>query len=456
MSRMSTLGTVLVTASLFSATLVGGVSASADEITEPTSDVVIESTPEATAAPDAPADVTETEPTPVEPAAKPAPVEGLAHPGGTAELAEVPWNDTYAHAGIVEGPTVATVVDNTNAGVEKYEKTLFEEASEFRSFNTVWVKWKAPATGAVTVDTFGSVVEDTGLAVYTGSKMSTAKRVAVNDDSASGETRSRITSLAVKAGTWYYFQLGSSGEIETQVTAGLISLNISGNYDAPSNDNQSNAKSMTGSKWSATGTTVGSTIETQWEPTNALASGAPKRVNSIWFKWTALAAGTVSFDSNGSSSRPLYLNAYSSSPSQNIGVVANSAGVNTSGGVSSVLNMPVLAGNTYYFQVGDLSSTAGATQINFYATYTGPVISKLSVTSGKLKGGNYVTITGSRLTNVTKVEFGGNSVVSLKHVGSTKLVVKLAPGSKKGKVAVIAWASGIRSAVVTKSHYTFK
>jgi len=446
MSRMSTFGTVLVTASLFSATLLGGAAASADEITEPTSDIVTESTPAPaeTSAPDATADV------------KPAPAAGIAHPGGTAEIADKPTNDAFAHAGIVEGTTVTSAVDNTNASVEKYEKTVFDESSSFRSFSTVWVKWKAPLSGAVTVDTFGSSVADTGLAVFTGTKMSNAKRVAVNDDSASGESRSRITSLPVKAGTWYYFQLGSSGQIETQTTTGAISFNIAGHYNAPANDNQGNAKAMTGSKWSATGTTISSTIESQWEPTSALVAGGQKRVNSIWFKWTAPAAGTVDFDSSGSAARPLYINTYSSNPGQNIGVVAGGFGVNTGGGVASILDMPVLAGTTYYFQFGDLTDAHGATKMNFAATYTGPSITKLSVTSGKLKGGNYVTITGSRLTSVDNVKFGGNSVLSLKHVGSTKLVVKVAPGYSKGKVAVIAYNGSIRSAVVSASHYTFK
>lgn len=410
MSRITTIGAVLVTASLFGATLLGGTAASADEV----------------------------------------------HPTGTAGLADKPWNDVFAQAATLEGTSFATVTDNTNASVEKYEKTVFDESSSFRSFNTVWIKWKAPASGAVTVDTFGSVVADTGLAVFTGTKMSTAKRVAVNDDSANGESRSRITSLTVKAGTWYYFQVGSAGQIETQITTGEISLNLSGHYNAPSNDNQGNAKAMTGSKWSASSSTIGSTIESQWEPTSALVSGGPKRANSVWFKWTAPSAGTVSLDSNGSGNRPVYINVYSSNPGQNIGVIPGGFGVNTAGGVVAINNMAVLAGTTYYVQFGDLSTAVGAAKVNFQATYTGPAITKLSATSGKLAGGNTVTITGARLSNVTDVKFGGNSVVSLKHVGTTKLVVKLAQGYTKGKVAVIAYNGSVRSAVVTASHYTFK
>lgn len=448
MSCMTTFGTVLVTASLIGATLVGGAAASADEITEPTPTAV------ETSAPDAPADVTEGDSAPTD--AKPAPAQGVTHPGATAEIADKPWNDTFAHAAILEGSSFSTITNNLNASVEKYEKTVFDESSSFQSFQTVWVKWKAPASGAVTVDTFGSSVDDTGLAVFTGTKMSNAKRVAVNDDSANGEARSRITSLIVKAGTWYYFQLGSSGQIETQISTGDISLNLAGNYDAPSNDDQGRAKAMTGAKWSATGSTIGSTIESQWEPTSALVAGGAKRVNSIWFKWTAPAAGTVNLDSNGSSSRPLYINTYSSSPSQNIGVVPGGFGVSTAGGVAAINNMAVFAGTTYYFEFGDLSATTGNARVNFQAIYTGPSISKLSVTSGKLKGGNTVTITGARLSSVTDVKFGGNSVLSLKHVGSTKLVVKVAQGYTKGKVAVIAYNGSIRSAVVNASHYTFK
>ena len=455
MSRMSTLGTVLVTASLLSATLVGG-AASADEITEPTSDVVIESTPtaEETAAPDAPADVPADETLPAD--AKPAPAPAVEHPTGTAELAQSPANDNYADAGIVEGPTFNTFVNNTNGATQSGEKVYFDEYSSFRTWNTVWVKWKAPATGAVTVDTFDSVVPDTGLAVFTGSKLSTAKRVAVNDDSANGESRSRITSLAVKSGTWYYFQLGGSGQIESQVTTGIIALNLVGNYNAPSNDNQANAKSMTGSSWNISGSTIGSSIETQWEPTSALVPGGQKRVNSIWYKWTAPAVGTIDLDTVGSVSNGAYVNAYASNPSMNIGLIAGGSDVDGPSHNATLNDMPVTAGTTYFFQVGDLTPNTSTIPLHFKATYTGPSITKLSVTSGKLKGGNYVTITGARLTNVDNVKFGGNSVLSIKHVSSTKIVVKVAQAYSKGKVAVLALVGSTRSRVVTASHYTFK
>jgi len=458
MSRIS-LGAVLVSASLLTASFTGLATADPAPIDDTTG--VVEPAPEesTTAEPNAPeaaapAEVIESIPAGSD--AKAAPASGMSLTEAEVIVADAPWNDLYVHAATMEGTSFETITDNTNAAVEKYEKTVFDEASSFRSFNTVWIKWKAPASGAVTIDTFGSSVSDTGLAVFTGSKMSTAKRIAVNDDSANGETRSRITSLAVKSGSWYYFQVGSAGQTETQISTGLIALNLSGNYNAPSNDNQGSAKSMTGSKWSASGSTIGSTIETQWEPTSALVSGGQKRVNSVWFTWTAPAAGTIDLDSNGSGARPVYINTYSSNAAQNIGVIPGGSGVSTAGGVAAINDMAVLAGTTYFFQVGDLSTASGAAKLNFMATYTGPSISKLSVTSGKVKGGNIVTITGSRLTDVTDVKFGGNSVLSLKHVGSTKLVVKVAPGYAKGKVAVIAYNGSIRSAVVSASHYTFK
>ncbi len=79
---------------------------------------------------------------------------------------------------------------------------------------SVWYAWQAPATGIATFSTLGSSF-DTLLAVYTGTNVSSLKRVASDNDSG-GYFASRVMFNAV-AGTVYYIAMdgsfGASGDI---------------------------------------------------------------------------------------------------------------------------------------------------------------------------------------------------------------------------------------------------
>jgi alpha-tubulin suppressor-like RCC1 family protein len=75
--------------------------------------------------------------------------------------------------------------------------------------NSVWCQWTAPATGAVTFETTGSLF-DTTLAVYTGSIVSMLTPIASNDNIAPTTAQSRVTFTAQK-GTVYKIVVDGAG-----------------------------------------------------------------------------------------------------------------------------------------------------------------------------------------------------------------------------------------------------
>ncbi|MEY3297743.1 MAG: Hemolysin, plasmid, partial [Cyanobacteriota bacterium] len=85
--------------------------------------------------------------------------------------------------------------------------------------NSIWWQWTAITTGLITVDTIGSALGNTVLAVYTGGSVNSLNQVAFNDNSG-GTLWSQVTFTAV-AGTTYYFAVDGVGP-----TTGAVRLNL--------------------------------------------------------------------------------------------------------------------------------------------------------------------------------------------------------------------------------------
>ncbi|NJL48080.1 MAG: cadherin repeat domain-containing protein [Leptolyngbyaceae cyanobacterium SM2_5_2] len=86
--------------------------------------------------------------------------------------------------------------------------------------NSIWWQWTAPTTGPITVDTLGSALANTVLAVYTGGSVNSLNQIAFNDNISSSERRSRVTFNAI-AGLTYYFAVDGVGN-----TTGAVQLNL--------------------------------------------------------------------------------------------------------------------------------------------------------------------------------------------------------------------------------------
>lgn len=372
-------------------------------------------------------------------------------------------NDAYANAFSLSGIVLTepgTLVDST---LEAHEPTRL--AAAFTSFVThsVWYKWKAPATGSITVDTYYSDNEDTTLAIFTGSTMASAKRLAVNDDEQGlgndgvlPAYRSRIVSFPVKKGSTYHIQVGSQGSS----TPDDFVLNIRGVFSPPSNDNKGQAISKTGhSSWSDTKSDFGATIEPIWEPVDNPSFPGFNRAGSVWYKWTPPAAGTITVDTNDSVGDS-YLAVFGAIPT---GTLAQ-AGFNDEGG--DTLNDAKLSGLTvyanydYFIQVGHVSSTAdwypGTLKVHFSYTATGPAISKISPSSGPLSGGTKITITGVRLTGTSAVTVDGVNATGVTVVSPTKVTAFVPAGASTGKKYVMVTAAGAISRVNSTTAFTYK
>jgi hypothetical protein len=120
------------------------------------------------------------------------------------------FNNTYASAGTISGTSGTLTGSNSGASKETSEPNHGGN----RGGRSVWVKWTAPSSGTLTVNTFGSSF-DTTLSAYTGTSVGSLTSRGSNDDSG-GVLQSQV-SFSVTAGTTYSIAVdgynGASGNI---------------------------------------------------------------------------------------------------------------------------------------------------------------------------------------------------------------------------------------------------
>jgi hypothetical protein len=127
-----------------------------------------------------------------------------------------PSNDNFASATSVTGTTWRASGSNFNATRETDEPNHGSTSG----YCSVWYVWIPTVSGFYTCSTVGSGF-DTTLAVYKGTGFSALTQVAVNNNSASGVTSSKVR-FSATAGTSYYFALDGSNR-----SSGRFSLTLS-------------------------------------------------------------------------------------------------------------------------------------------------------------------------------------------------------------------------------------
>ncbi len=132
-----------------------------------------------------------------------------------------PANDNFANRIAVSGLTNTVTGSNVGASKEAGEP----DHAGFPGGKSVWWTWTAPASGNVSVTTFGSTF-DTLLAVYTGSSAANLTLVASNDQ-AGGDDQSAVVFSSVSGTTYQIAVDGHFGD------AGVIFLNINQPTNAP-------------------------------------------------------------------------------------------------------------------------------------------------------------------------------------------------------------------------------
>jgi hypothetical protein len=325
-----------------------------------------------------------------------------------------PINDNFAGATLVTGAGFTANVDTTGATTQAHEPVQLSLVSDYTLNDSVWLKWKAPANGRITLDTDGSGILDTAIAIFSGSTMATAHRLIWNDQGGVSGDFARIVGFAVAKGVTYHFQLG-----DADGGPGNIFVSLTGQYSPPANDLVAKAITVSAPALTPktyTGTDIGATVETTYEPVdNTEAAGFPV-LDSVWWKWTAPADGQIASDTIGSS-MDSYLGIFEQDEYGSFDRIGFSDQGFGNAGDIPVTN--VLAGNTYYFQVGRVDGYQGSLTLHLFFSPLGPQITLISPHLGHLAGGNHATITGLRLGTVNQVWFSYRGINTL----ATNLVI---------------------------------
>jgi hypothetical protein len=354
----------------------------------------------------------------------------------------------------------SVVLDTSNTTTQSGEKTSNPTNTAYKIYRTAWASWTATGTGTVSilVDTAYSDDLDTSLAVFTGSTLKTAKRIAFNDDYTASGTQyyysSQIVSLSVKKGTKYRIQLGLVSTSVFAPAGGTTTLNLYAGFP-PANDQFAFARTVPAAGINEWYRQFGATTEV-WE--SEVASDA--QVASVWWKYVAPADGTIDVNTGLSLQLSGSITSYTT-----VAVLHNRSGklpvqiASDTSAPGQLSGVPVSKGETYFIQVGSADgspTTPGTAHMNVVPHYTSPWIQSVSPSSGKLSGGTTIVITGQGFApGVQSVTIGGKSA-SITSSTTTSITVVTPKGSSKKTVAVVvATLAGI-SAGSSAATYRYK
>jgi len=264
-----------------------------------------------------------------------------------------PVNDAFANRLVLPGASFSTTGGNINATAQAGEPPHAGSTAA----RSLWWSWTATQNGAVQVSTAGSDF-DTVLALYTGTALNALTPVA-SDDQSGGNDTSRLVFNAT-AGTTYQIAVdgyhGASGNI-------VLSLQPVGGGGAPPNDNFANRIILNGSTVLTTGANIGATSEVG-EP-GVLAQ--PTR--SVWWSWTAGAAGLVTMDTSGSSFDTV-LTVYTGSALGTLTAFVASDDADAT--LTSRVSFQAAAGETYQIAVDGFGGASGNIQLHLLTQSSAP------------------------------------------------------------------------------------
>src|SRR5262249_14968001 len=259
-----------------------------------------------------------------------------------------PNNDDFADAVNLPGASASVTGFNYNATGETGEPS---PAPTSTPLNSVWYTWTAPYSGPVTIDTFGSDF-DTTLAVYTGNSVGALSQVTTNDDYGGGVT-SRV---------WYMASAGTTYHIAVDGFAYFVG-NIDLHLDLrPENDNFASPYILASYPDAAFGTNVNAT----GEPGEPIHAGVSLPMKSVWWQWTAPAAGEVTINTDGSEFLfDTALAVYTGDSVSQLTEVASNDDVNLAANeIWSQVKFMAVPFTTYHIAVAGTFGDSGAIQLN--------------------------------------------------------------------------------------------
>jgi hypothetical protein len=324
---------------------------------------------------------------------------------GRALFAAPPPNDNFANR-IALTAGVTAIGDTTNATIEPGEPTPRGVPSNQSPRYTVWYTWTASSDSMVSLDNFGSQIQDDYVAVYLGAALGRLVDVDYGYVFLTGGPggRVRLAPFPVKAGTTLQIQAGSvgSGRGMLKLTLAANPFNHVGPLFGPevsdagllANDNFINRAPLTGSALTAISYNLDATIE-GGEPNRPFANVR----NTVWFKWTAPATANVTIDTTGTTVSGHFFAVYAGDSIQTLATVAENSSSNTN---ATTDTFPVAAGTTYTISAGSTQQYSGTLVLTLTSApaYTG---SLLNLSTRMAVGtGNDVLIGGFILRNGPK------------------------------------------------------
>ena len=288
-----------------------------------------------------------------------------------------PANDNFANRATLVGTNVTATGANANATAQPGEPAHAGSPAA----RSLWWTWTAPVSGMVTVNTVGSSF-DTVLAVYTGSVVTNLAAIASNDDA--GGQRTSLLTFNASAGVAYQLAVDGFGGAVGNV---VLNLSVAGGGAAPGNDNFANALALAGANVATAGRNLGATAQAG-EPAHAGSAAA----RSVWWAWTAPAAGVVIASTAGSDFDTV-LAVYTGTDVAALTPVASddqSGGTNT-----SRLTFTASAGTIYRIAVDGYLGAVGNIAL---------ALQQGATASGNDAFANAITLTGASVTTT-----GGNT-----------------------------------------------
>jgi len=245
-----------------------------------------------------------------------------------------PFNDDFATRARISGANLSIRSVNTGATTET-EPAIAGQAGGA----SLWWEWTPTTTATVRISTDGSSY-DTLVGVFTGTALDSLAAVAANDND-TGKLTSRLE-FAAQAGTTYQIVVaGKPG------ASGLTLLDIGA---IPPNDNFAGAQPLTGRSAAVYAANAQATLEPGEPRIRAIPGG-----KSLWYRWTAPAAGRFQFAVKSEGFDPI-LAVYTGTALNALSLIGSSDNADAeSGGTSdytaAVVTVQAVAGTTYQIQV---------------------------------------------------------------------------------------------------------
>jgi subtilisin family serine protease len=262
-------------------------------------------------------------------------------------------NDSFANATDVGPQPVFTQGSNNGATKEAEEP---DHAGNMGG-HSVWWRWTADTDGLITVDLDGSDF-DTLLAVYQGTSLANLIPISANDDTSFDSLASRSTFAAI-SGETYHIAVDGYADRDRIGDQGAITLRIAPFVGTvPDNDAFAARTPFQQPDFSATGSTLGATVESG-EPAKAYNPGGA----SVWWSFTPTEPVLMEVTTVGSGFDTI-LAVFTGTDLTNLAEVASNDEADATQDPSSSVTFVARAGTEYLIALDGFNGQGGDFQLN--------------------------------------------------------------------------------------------